>query len=262
MTDLSIFELEGEKAVVTGGYTGIGRQMAEALLEAGADVAVCARRIERWKESYDELARVADNNHRILRGFRCDVSSEKEVEAFFNSVLGYFGSIDVLVNAAGIAWSAPALEMKLEDWEKVIRTNLTGTFLCSRTAARSMISRKKGSIINVSSVLGLFGSSPETLDAVGYTASKAGIIGLTKDLALKLAMYNIRVNAVAPGWFRTHMTDKLLEINGNRLLSQIPMGRFGSKDDLKGVTVFLASKASSYITGQVICVDGGLSSGR
>jgi NAD(P)-dependent dehydrogenase (short-subunit alcohol dehydrogenase family) len=259
---LDSFTLRGKKAVVTGGFTGLGKQVAEAMLEAGADVAVCARRPEKWVDSYGELQGTAEKLGRRLKGSKCDVSSQSEVEQFFHEVAGHFGTVDILVNAAGIAWAAPPEEMKLDDWEKVIRINLTGTFLCSQTAGRLMIARKQGSIINMGSVVGLFGVDSQVLDAVAYSASKGGIIGLTRDLALKWATFNIRVNALVPGWFRTHMTEVVIRKGGERLLQGIPMRRLGSETDLKGAAIFLASDASSYVTGQLICVDGGVSAGH
>jgi NAD(P)-dependent dehydrogenase (short-subunit alcohol dehydrogenase family) len=257
-----MFSLEGRVAVVTGGYSGLGKQISEALLEAGADVAVCARRVEKWEDNYRILQSMAAKEGRRLLGSRCDVRVEADVQDFFGKVASEFGAANILVNAAGIAWAAPPEDMKLEDWEKVLQTNLTGTFLCSQAAGRTMIANRGGSIINVSSVLGMYGSNPQVLDAIAYAASKAGIIGFTRDLAVKWAAHNIRVNALVPGWFVTHMTEKVVQMRSDRLIKSIPLGRLGSSTDLKGATILLASDASSYITGQIICIDGGLTAGR
>jgi gluconate 5-dehydrogenase len=256
-----LYSLDGKAAVVTGGFTGLGKQMAEGLLEGGANVAVCARRPRKWLHTYRTLKEVARQNRRKLLGSRCDVSVQSEVERFFERAVDELGSVDILVNAAGVAWVSSPEDMKLTDWNKVIGTNLTGTFLCSQAAGRIMIRNRTGSIINMSSVAGIFGSDPEVLDAISYTSSKAGIIGLTRDLAVKWAKHNIRVNTLAPGWFQTHLTQRVIDRSGDRLSRAIPMRRFGTDTELKGVTVFLASEASSYMTGQLICVDGGLTAG-
>lgn len=257
-----LFDLSGKTAVVTGGFTGLGRQIAEGLLEAGADVAVCARRINKWNDSYEILKKKAASQNRKLIGSKCDVSIQKSVDDFFEHVFQEFNSVDVLVNAAGVAWAAAPQDMKLEDWEKVIQVNLTGTFLCSQSVGRKMINSGSGSIINLSSVVGLYGSDPEILDSIGYSSSKAGVIGFTKDLAMKWAKHNIRINALVPGWFRTHLTKDLLDKREETILRTIPMRRLGSEIELKGAAVFLSSSASSYITGQILCVDGGVTSGR
>ncbi len=259
---MDFFSLSGKVAIVTGGYTGLGKQIAEGLLEAGANVAVCARRLDKWTDSFEDLKRLAIRYDKRLVGSRCDVSVQSDIQEFVGRVIKELGSIDILVNAAGVAWAAPPEDMSLEDWDKVIGTNLTGTFLCSQIVGRVMIHHGDGRIINVGSIAGLYGSDPAVLDAIAYSASKAGIIGFTKDLALKWARYNIRVNALVPGWFRTHLTEKVLDVKGEKLLELIPLRRLGSEIDLKGAAVFLASEASSYVTGQVICVDGGLTAGR
>lgn len=254
-----LLDLTGRVAIVTGGYAGLGRQMAEAFLEAHADVAVCARRVERWSDSFKQLREAADREGRRILGAKCDVSVEQEVQGFLSEVERTLGPVDILVNNAGITWRAPPEEMRLEDWRRVIDTNLTGAFICSQIVGRTMIRRRHGSIVNVSSIFGIRGAAPETLDTIGYNASKAAIIGLTRDLAAKWARYSIRVNALAPGWFETHLTHAVIEKERETILKHIPLGRLGGEDDLKGLVVFLASEASQYITGQTIVVDGGLS---
>jgi len=174
-------------------------------------------------------------------------------------VVSELGSVDILVNNAGIAWVAPADSMSLEDWQRVIDSNLTGTFILTQQVGRHMIAKNEGKIINVTSITALRGTRPEMLDTLAYSAAKAGVIGFTRDLAVKWARYRINVNAIAAGWFRTHMTDSFLMDKGETIISRTPLGRLGLPSDLKGVIVFLSSAASQYITGQVIVVDGGTS---
>jgi gluconate 5-dehydrogenase len=175
-----------------------------------------------------------------------------------SAALSRFGRIDILINNAGASWGAPVEEMRLEHWNKVIETNLTGTFLCSQAVGKIMLKQKRGKIINVASIAGLNGAPPE-IQAIGYHASKGGVITFTKDLACKWATHNIQVNAIAPGWFPTHMSHWVLEHYKDFLLERIPQRRFGGEDDLKGAAVFLASDASAYVTGHVLVVDGGQS---
>ncbi len=174
-----------------------------------------------------------------------------------DTTLARFGRIDVLINNAGISWGAPAEQMRLEDWTKVLETNVTGSFLCAQAAGKVMIGQGRGKIINVASVAGLGGAQRNTVQAIGYHASKGGVVAFTKDLACEWAAHNIQVNAIAPGWFPTHMSDWVIEHKKELLLEQIPLRRFGSDHDLKGAAVFLASAASDYVTGHVLVVDGG-----
>jgi gluconate 5-dehydrogenase len=260
MTSLpEIFSVKDKVAFVSGGHTGLGELMAEALLEAGAHVAVCSRRPEKWSESFTQLETVAHEHGRQLLGFKCDVTNQAQVAEAVKSTISKLGTLDILVNNAGIAWVSPADQMALEDWKKVVDSNLTGSFILSQEAGRHMISKRKGKIINITSIAALRGTPPEILDSLAYSAAKAGMIGLTHDLAAKWARYNVNVNAIAAGWFPTHMTKLLLQYRGEMLASRTPLGRLGRPEDLKGVIVFLSSQASDYITGQVIVVDGGLS---
>jgi NAD(P)-dependent dehydrogenase (short-subunit alcohol dehydrogenase family) len=249
-----LFELGGRVAIITGGSIGLGRQMAEGLAEMGANLVLCARKQERCRQAAEELQRLGIKAISLA----CDVSSQASVQAMVDATLSQFGRIDVLINNAGISWGAPVEEMPLEDWKKVIDTNLTGTFLCAQAAGRAMIRQGRGKIINIASVAGLGGAPPE-LPAIGYHASKGGVISFTKDLACKWAVHNIQVNAIAPGWFPTHMSDRILERHKELFLSHIPLRRFGSEHDLKGAAVFLASDASDFVTGHVLVVDGGQS---
>lgn len=250
-----LFDLSGRVAVITGGSIGLGRQMAEALAEMGCHVALCARKKERCEQAAADLGKFGV---RAL-ALGCDVKDPASVKAMVDSTMAAFGRIDILINNAGISWGAPAEQMRLEDWNKVIETNLTGTFLCAQAVGRVMIAQRRGKIINMASVAGLRGSPPETVQAIGYQASKGGVVIFTRDLAWKWAQHNIHVNAIAPGWFPTHMSDRVIESKKDDLLKHIPLARFGSDHDLKGAAVFLASDASNYMTGHVLVVDGGQS---
>jgi len=254
-----IFSVRDRVAIVSGGHTGLGKVMAEALLESGAHVAVCSRRPEKWSVSFAELKSTADKQNRQLLGFKCDVANKTEVAEMVDAVISKFGTVDILVNNAGTAWVAPAEIMNLEDWRRVLDSNLTGSFVLSQEVGRRMISKRKGKIINIASIAAFRGIPPEILNTLSYNAAKAGVIGLTRDLAVKWARYNVNVNAIAPGWFLTHMTEVFLAGKGEMIAARTPLGRLGQPNDLKGTVIFLSSPASDYITGQVIAVDGGLS---
>ena len=259
-----LFDLSGRVAIVTGGSIGLGRQMAEGLAEMGAHLVLCARKEERCHQAAEQLQQLGVKA--IAVG--CDVKNPASIQEMVEATLSQFGRIDVLINNAGISWGAPVEEMRLEDWNKVIETNLTGTFLCAQAVGKVMIRQSRGKnsagknsagkIINVASVAGL-GGAPAELPAIGYHASKGGVISFTKDLACKWASHNIQVNAIAPGWFPTHMSNRVLEHHEDLFLSHIPLRRFGNEHDLKGAAVFLASDASNYVTGHVLVVDGGQS---
>lgn len=247
-----LFDLHGRVAIVTGGSIGLGRQMAEGLAEAGANLVLCARKKERCEQAAAELQRLG--NETLAAG--CDVKNPEQVRAVVDQAISRFGRVDILINNAGTSWGAPVEEMKLEHWNKVIETNLTGTFLFSQAVGKVMVSQRNGKIINISSVAGIQGAPP-AFQAIGYHASKGGIIAFTKDLACKWGVHNIQVNAIAPGWFPTNMSQVLIERNRETFLKNIPLGRFGSDSDLKGAAVFLASEASDFVTGHVLVVDGG-----
>jgi NAD(P)-dependent dehydrogenase (short-subunit alcohol dehydrogenase family) len=259
-----LFDLSGRVAIVTGGSIGLGRQMAEGLAEMGAHLVLCARKEERCHQAAEQLQQLGVK----AIGVGCDVKNPASIQEMVEATLSQFGRIDVLINNAGISWGAPVEEMRLEDWNKVIETNLTGTFLCAQAVGKVMIRQSRGKnhagknsagkIINVASVAGL-GGAPAELPAIGYHASKGGVISFTKDLACKWASHNIQVNAIAPGWFPTHMSNRVLEHHEELFLSHIPLRRFGNEHDLKGAAVFLASDASNYVTGHVLVVDGGQS---
>ncbi len=254
MNSKELFNLAGRTAIVTGGSVGLGRQMAEGLAEMGASLVLCARKKERCEQAAHELSALGVKTLALA----CDVRNPADIQHVVDSAVAEFGRIDILVNNAGASWGAPVEEMKLEHWNKVIETNLTGTFLFSQAAAKIMIPQRRGKIINIASVAGLRGAPPE-FQAIGYHASKGGVIAFTRDLACKWGLHNIQVNAIAPGWFPTHMSEVVIERNREALRQRIPLGRFGGEHDLKGAAVFLASAASDFVTGHVLVVDGGQS---
>jgi NAD(P)-dependent dehydrogenase (short-subunit alcohol dehydrogenase family) len=251
-----LFDLTGRVALVTGGGRGLGEQMAHGLAEAGASVALASRSVEACAEVAAELeAKWGVRTHAV----RMDVTSEADVRAAIDSVEGALGPVDLLINNSGTSWGAPAAEMPLDAWHKVMETNVTGAFLCAREVGARLIERKSpGVVINIVSIAGLKGTPPELLDAIGYSASKGALIAFTRDLAVKWARYGIRVNALAPGFFRTKMSEKVLDRAQEALRRVVPMGRVGGEDELVGAAVFLCSPAAGYLTGQVLAVDGGL----
>src|SRR5713226_2131439 len=252
MTAKPIFDLAGRVAIVTGGSVGLGRQMAEGLAEMGANLVLCARKKERCLQAAEELQKLGVK----VLALGCDVKQPASVQEVADAAVKQFGRIDILINNAGTSWGAPVEAMTLEQWNKVIETNLTGTFLFSKAVGKVMVPQRRGKIINITSVAGLRGAPPE-FQAIGYHASKGGVIAFTKDLACKWGIHNIQVNAIAPGWFPTNMSRVVIEQNKDAFLSKIPLRRFGNEHDFKGAAVYLSSDASDYVTGHVLVVDGG-----
>ena len=251
-----LFDLTGRVALVTGGGRGLGEQMAHGLAQAGAAVAVASRKLDAC-EAVAAGLRAAYGTHAFA--LRMDVASEDDVRAGFDAVERELGPADLLVNNSGIAWGAPAAMHPLEEWTRVMAVNATGVFLCSRELAQRLIRRgAPGAILNVASIAGLKGAQAEVLDAIGYSASKGAVVAMTKDLAVKWARHGIRVNAVAPGFFPTRMTEGVLAHAEKALARTIPLGRVGTDAELMGAAVFLLSPAASYVTGQVLAVDGGM----
>ena len=251
-----LFDLTRRNAIVTGGGSGLGRQFAEALAEAGANVMLCGRRVERCAE----VAATLEREHGVTAlAIACDVRVPEQVNAVVEETQRALGSVDVLVNNAGTSWGAPMEDYPLEGWQKVLDVNLNGLFLFSQAAGRLMIAQGRGKIINVASVAAFGGAPPELMDAIAYNASKGGVVAFTRDLAVKWARHGIHVNAIAPGWFPSDMTHILLERSAERFIEQIPLRRLGGPEDLKGAAVFLASRASDFVTGHVLVVDGGQS---
>jgi len=247
-----LFDLTGRAAIVTGGSRGLGREMAEGLAEAGARLMLCARR-EEWL-----TPTVGDLRARgfTVEGAICDVSNSDDVQAVVSQTMAAYGRVDVLVNNAGLSWGEAPESMPLEKWHKVIDANLTGAFLFSQAAGRIMLKQEKGCIINIASVAGLH-ASVNGPHYVGYAASKAGLMGLTRELAASWGRRGIRVNAIAPGFFHSRLADVAIPLAEPAIKAFSPIPRVGAVGELKGVAVFLAADASSYITGQVIVVDGG-----
>ncbi len=248
-----LFDLTGRTAIVTGGSRGIGKEMAEGLAEAGANLMLCARRAEWLDETTAEFRE---------RGFNveskvCDVSKQADIQAVVDATIEKFSKIDILINNAGISWGAMPEDMPLEKWQKVLDVNLTGCFLFAQTVGREMLKQSGGSIINIASIAGMASSANGPFYA-GYAASKAGLIGLTRELAASWGRKGIRVNAIAPGFFHSRLADAVIDIYERSIQENNVIPRIGAEGELKGVTVFLASDASSYITGQTIVVDGGM----
>jgi gluconate 5-dehydrogenase len=245
--------LEGRVSVVTGGATGLGLQMATGLAEAGSHVVICSRKLENCEQAAAGIEKLGVK----ALAAACDVTRPDQVEALKDATLREFGRVDVLVNNAGKAWVAPAEEMPLERWQQVMDLNVTAPFICSQVFGREMIKAKKGSIINIASIAGLRGRDPKAYDSVVYSTSKGALVNFTRDLAVKWAKHNIRVNAICPGFFVTPLNRVLYERNKENIDRRIPLGHVGGLDDLKGIAVLLASDASSFMTGTVIPVDGG-----
>ncbi|MBA2621306.1 MAG: glucose 1-dehydrogenase [Acidobacteria bacterium] len=248
-----LFDLTGKTAIVTGGSRGIGKEMAEGLAEAGAQLMLCARRAEWLDETLQEFRA---KNFRV-EGKICDVSKADDVQALVDETVKTFSKIDVLINNAGVTWGAMPEEMPLTQWQKVLDVNLTGCFIVAQAVGREMLKRESGSIINIASIAGLTSSANGPFYA-GYAASKAGLIGLTRELAASWGRKGIRVNAIAPGFFHSRLADSVIDIYERSIQEINAIPRIGREGELKGAAVFLASDASSYVTGQTLVVDGGM----
>ncbi|MBP2240469.1 gluconate 5-dehydrogenase [Cytobacillus eiseniae] len=248
-----LFSLKNKTAIITGGGKGLGAQMAIALAEAGANIVVCSRNLEACETFCKQL----NENGVKAMAIRCDVTNQEDIQQVIDKTVQQFGTIDILINNSGTSWIAPTLDLPEDKWDKVMNVNLKGMFLFSQAAGKIMAKQGSGKIINISSVTGIKGTNPAFLDAIAYNTSKGAVNSLTKDLAIKLAAHHIQVNAIAPGFFPSKITTAFERTN-QIILSRIPAGRFGTDDDLKGAALFLASRASDYMTGQVLIIDGGL----
>jgi gluconate 5-dehydrogenase len=247
-----LFDLTGRVAIVTGGSRGLGQEMAEGLAEAGASLMLCARRDEWLVPTVNEFR----ERGFAVEGAICDVTKPSNVQQVVDRTIAAYGKVDILVNNAGITWGDEPETMPLDKWQKVIDANLTGAFLFAQAAGRDMLTREWGRIINIASIAGLH-ASVNGPHYAGYAASKAGLMGLTRELAATWGRRGIRVNAIAPGFFHSRMADPAIEKVEPHIKAFSPLPRVGAAGELKGVAVFLAADASNYITGQTIIVDGG-----
>ncbi len=254
MKVLDLLSLKGRTALVTGGSRGLGLQMAEALGEMGARVAISARK----KDELDEAVSSLRKKEIHAEAFVCDIGKREAIAPLADQVLGKFGKVDVLVNNAGATWGAPAEDHPLEAWDKLVNVNLTGAFILTQLIAkRSMIPAKWGRIVNIASIAGLMGQDPRIVRTIAYNATKGGLVNLTRALAAEWGQHGITVNAICPGFFPSKMTRATLGTTGELIRDWTPTKRLGNDEDLKGLVVLLASEASRHITGQAIAVDGG-----
>jgi len=252
MTDL--FSLKGKVALITGASSGLGVQFAKAYARQGADLVILARRYDRLETLAKEIEE--ETGVKCLP-IKCDVSVESEVKAAVAKAVEVFGKIDILVNNAGVGAGTPAEQLSMDEWKHVVDVNLNSVFLMSKEVGQIMIKNKYGRIINVASMYGVVANN--AIPASPYHASKAGVVNLTRALACEWAKYNITVNAIGPGFFMTEMTEEALKDEAflQYIKYTTPMGRYGESGELDGLAIYLASDASSYTTGQIICVDGG-----
>ena len=257
MSVKELFDLTGRVALVTGGSRGLGLQMAEALGEMGAKVALTARKAPELDEAAAHLKSALGITAVPLV---CDMSDTAAIAPAVEQAIAALGPIDILVNNAGTTWGAATLEHPLEAWHKVINLNLTAMFVtCQEVGKRSMVPRRRGKVINIASILGVVGGGdPGRPATIAYNTSKGGVVNFTRSLAAEWAQYNINVNAIAPGFFPTKMTKGVLELVGNEAAEKAPLKRLGGPEDLKGLVALFASDACSFITGQIVAVDGGV----
>jgi len=247
------FDMKGQTAIVTGASSGLGAAFAETLAESGVNLVIAARRYEKLVKVAGDLS---SKYYVKVIPIKTDVSQEEQVINMVKTAIEEFASLEILVNNAGIATLSQSIDMRLEEWQKVIDVNLTGVFLCARTAAREMIKKKYGKIVNISSIYGAVG---DIFPAASYYATKGAVINLTRSLAVEWAPYKINVNAIAPGFFPSEMTAPIFQDEKalKHILSRTPLGRTGEPLDLKATLIYLSSPASNYITGQTMFVDGG-----
>jgi len=254
MSVKKLLDMTGKVALVTGGSRGLGLQIAEALGEMGAKLALTARKS-------DELAQAKEHLERMrleVLTLPCDHSKAASIQPVIEKIVKHYGQIDVLVNNAGTTWGAPAEEHPLDAWEKVMNLNVNGLFLTTQLVGKlSMIPRRYGRIINIASIAGLLGNDPRMQRSLAYNTSKGAVVNMTRALAAEWGQYNITVNAIAPGFFPSKMTQWILGQIGDATIAQTPLARLGGEEDLKGLAALFASDAAAHITGQIVSVDGG-----
>ena len=250
----NLLDLNGRVALVTGGSRGLGLQIAEALGEMGAKLALTARKKDELTNATEHLASLGVSS----QAFVCDLGKREAIPPVVDQILKKFGKVDILVNNAGATWGAPAEEHPLEAWDKLVNLNLTGAFVVTQLlGARSMIPARWGRIINIASVAGLIGQDPRIVRTIAYNTTKGGLVNFTRALAAEWGQHGITVNAICPGFFPSKMTRATLGTTGELVRDWTPTKRLGNDEDLKGLAVLLASEASRHITGQAIAVDGG-----
>ncbi len=254
MSVKQLFDLSGRVAIVTGGSRGLGLQMAEALGEMGAILALTARKRDELDSAVDHLTKLDVE----ANGWVCDVGKREQIPALVDAILARHGRIDVLVNNAGATWGAPAEEQPLDGWDKLISVNLTGAFVtCQQVAKKAMIPAKRGRILITASTAGLTANDPRVMKTVAYNATKHGVVGMMRQMAAEWGIHGITVNAICPGVFPSKMSKSMIDASGTAIIEATPTRRLGNEEDLKGLAVLLASDASRQITGQAIVVDGG-----
>jgi len=249
-----LFDLSGKTAIVTGGSRGLGLQIAEALGEMGARIAISARKQDELDAAVAHLKKASID----ATAYVCDIGKREAIAPFADAVLKSFGKVDILVNNAGATWGAPAEEHPLEAWDKLVNVNLTGVFVLTQLIGKkSMIPAKWGRVVNVASIAGLMGQDPRIVRTIAYNATKGGLVNFTRALAAEWGQHGITVNAICPGFFPSRMTKSTLGTTGELIRDWTPTKRLGNDEDLKGLAVLLASEGSRHITGQAIAVDGG-----
>jgi NAD(P)-dependent dehydrogenase (short-subunit alcohol dehydrogenase family) len=254
MSVKKLLDLSGRVAIITGGSRGLGLQMAEALGEMGAMVALTSRKKDELDGAVAQLAKQGID----AVAWACDIGKREAIAPLADAILQKFGKVDILVNNAGATWGAPAEDHPLEAWDKLVSVNLTGAFVLTQLIGkRSMIPAKWGRIVNVASIAGLMGQDPRIVRTIAYNATKGGLVNFTRALAAEWGQHGITVNAICPGFFPSKMTRATLGTTGELIRDWTPTKRLGNDDDLKGLAVLLASDASRHITGQAIAVDGG-----
>ena len=254
MSVKKLMDLTGKVALITGGSRGLGLQIAEALGEQGAMLALTARKPDELAQAKEHLNRMHDQVFTLP----CDQSKAASIQPVIEQIIQHYGHIDILINNAGTTWGAPAEEHPLEAWQKVMDLNVTGLFLTTQLVGKlSMIPRRYGRIVNIASVAGLFGNDARIQKSLAYNTSKGAVVNMTRALAAEWGQYNITVNAIAPGFFPSKMTKFILGQIGDTAIAQTPLARLGGEEDLKGLAALLASDAAAHITGQIVAVDGG-----